>query len=117
MKKILPAIAATIALTASAAEMPEFPGGSEAMTEYITQNIMYPPRAADNGIEGVVHIGCIVKADGSISAVKVLRPLDPDLEREAVRIVQSMPAWIPRQEDGKPVDAPVNIEVVFELPE
>lgn len=115
-KLILSALGASIAMAAIAADQPTFPGGAQAMDEFIESNIEYPARAMDNGIEGVVHVGFIVRTDGSLADIKVLRPLDPDLEREAVRVVKSMPAWTPSEKDGKPVEAPAQVAVMFCLP-
>lgn len=94
-----------------------FPGGQDAMNEYIQQNIHYPQDAINNMIEGTVVVTFDVEADGSLKNVKVLRPLDPDLEAEAVRVVMSMPAWTPATDaTGKQVMQHVEIPVKFRLP-
>lgn len=111
-KKLLTvAVAAGISLGASAAETAQFPGGQEALQAYITENLRYPSTAKDNGIEGNVELEFIVKADGTISSVKVLRMIDPDLEAEAIRLVTSMPEWQPADSG----DSTVKLTVPFRL--
>lgn len=111
-KKIL-AFAATacLSLSASAAETAQFPGGQTALQSYITENLHYPAAAKDNGIEGNVELEFIVKADGSISSVKVVRMIDPDLETEAIRLVTSMPKWEPADSG----DSTVKLTIPFRL--
>ena len=119
MKKILMSMAllAGTAFAMSAADKPTFPGGEEALTQYISENLKYPAAAKENGVEGVVTVGFIVKTDGSIGTIKIVRMVDPDLEQEAIRLVKNMPAWTPADKDGKPVDAPAEVAVPFVLPE
>lgn len=102
-------------LTAAAGDVPVYPGGQEAMNAFIKENLKYPQMAKDNGIEGNVNLQLIVKADGTITSIKVVRMIDPDLEAEAIRLVKMMPAWTPADKDGKPVDATVDITVPFRL--
>lgn len=96
MKKIT-VLAASLMLcgAAWAAPAPQFPGGETALKEYIASNIVYPQRAKENGIEGVVRVEFTVNADGSVGAIKILRLVDPDLEAEAINLVKNMPKWIP----------------------
>lgn len=96
---------------------PSYPGGKEAMDQFIVSNMIYPAQAKTNGIEGVVDVSFVVHKDGSIGTIKIVRLIDPDLEQEAIRLVKKMPEWTPGTHDGTPVDAPAQIEVVFELPE
>lgn len=93
----------------------EFPGGEKALSEYITQSIQYPAAAKENGIEGVVTVMFLVKADGSIQNIKIRRMIDPDLEAEAVRIVRKMPDWKPATTNGEAVDSEVEVSIPFEL--
>ncbi len=95
---------------------PSFPGGEEALAAFLTENIQYPEMAAENGIEGVVTLDFMVKSDGSIGEVKVVRMVDPDLEDEAVRVVKSMPKWNPGIEDGVAVDSWFRLPIKFRLP-
>lgn len=96
---------------------PSFPGGDEALQKFLTENIHYPEPALENGIEGVVTIDFLVKADGSIGETKIVRMIDPDLEDEAVRIVKSMPKWNPGIYNGKPVDSWFRVPIKFRLPQ
>lgn len=111
-------MAAGLLLTgaAFAGPKPEYPGGKAALDKYLADNMKYPQTAIDNGIEGVVDVAFIVKADGSIGAIKIVRMVDPDLESEAIRLVKGMPAWTPADQNGQPVDAQAQVEVNFELP-
>ena len=102
-------------LLSMAADKPQYPGGDEALNKYITTNLKYPQVAKDNGIEGIVGVQFLVKEDGSIGSIKIIRMVDPDLEQEAVRLVKNMPAWIPADKDGSPVEAPAQVNVPFIL--
>lgn len=94
-----------------------FPGGEKALTEYIETNRKYPQTAANNGIEGVVEVRFVVKADGSHEQLSIVRLVDPDLETEAIRLVDGMPAWIPASAGGKSVDSNANVRIPFILPD
>lgn len=118
MKKIMLAMAGLLlAGAAYAGPKPQYPGGEAALKNYLTSNLKYPQTAIDNGIEGVVDVAFVVKADGSIGAIKIVRMVDPDLETEAIRLVKGMPAWIPADQNGTPVDAQTQVEVEFNLPQ
>lgn len=108
--------AAGIALAAAADSTPAFPGGQEALEQYIAANIKYPKTAADNGIEGVVGVAFTVKSDGSIGTIKISRMVDPDLEQEAIRLVKNMPTWTPAEKGGVAVDETVTLPIKFTLP-
>ncbi len=95
----------------------QFPGGADAMNKYIKANLKYPQAAQRNGIEGIVNVSFIVKTDGSRDQYSIVRLVDPDLESEAIRVVKSMPAWIPATVKGKPVDSKSDVKVQFILPE
>lgn len=118
MKKFLILLTMLLAWTASlfaATTPPAYPGGDEALKQYIAENIKYPAPAKANGIEGIVNVAFTVKSDGSIGSIKIVRMIDPDLEQEAIRLVKNMPAWTPATSDGKPVDATATVEVPFIL--
>lgn len=102
--------------SAFAADKPEFPGGKAALDKYISTNLKYPQSAIDNGIEGVVDVAFIVHTDGSIGTIKIVRMVDPDLESEAIRLVKGMPAWVPADKNGTPVEAPAQVDINFVLP-
>ena len=117
MKKILLSVAGLLLAGAAFAGIkPEYPGGESALKKYISTNLKYPQSAIDNGIEGVVDVAFLVKADGSIGAIKIVRMVDPDLESEAIRLVKGMPAWVPADKNGQPVDAQTQVEINFVLP-
>ena len=82
---------------------------------WLAKNMQYPPEAAENGISGRVVIGYVVERDGSISNVQVLRGVDPSLDKEAVRLVKSMPKWNPGMTNGSPVRVKYNVPVQFKL--
>lgn len=118
MKKIMIMMAGMLmgGLAAYAGPEPEFPGGKEALDNYIETNLKYPEAAKANGIEGVVDVAFIVYTDGTIGAIKIVRMVDPDLETEAIRLVKGMPHWLPADEDGVPVDAQTQVDINFQLP-
>lgn len=98
-------------------EPAEFPGGMTAMREYLKKNLMYPAIAKDAGIQGKCYLRFIVNADGSISDVSVLRGVAncPECDKEAMRVVKSMPKWAPGKVNGKAVRMNYNLPIVFKL--
>jgi len=95
--------------------MPQFPGGQIAMMKYIMENMKYPEQAMKEGIQGRVTVRFIVEKDGSISDVKPVLSVHPLLNKEAVRVVESMPKWTPGKQNGKPVRVRFNVPVMFKL--
>ena len=95
--------------------MPQFPGGQIAMLQYLMKNIKYPEQAMKEGIQGRVTVRFIVEKDGSISDVKPVLSVHPLLNKEAVRVVESMPKWTPGKHNGKPVRVRFNLPVMFKL--
>ena len=95
--------------------MPQFPGGQIAMLQYLMKNIKYPEQAMKEGIQGRVAVRFIVEKDGSISDVKPVLSVHPLLNKEAVRVVESMPKWTPGKHNGKPVRVRFNLPVMFKL--
>lgn len=95
--------------------MPQFPGGQIAMLQYIMKNMKYPEQAMKEGIQGRVAVSFIVEKDGSISDVKPILSVHPLLNKEAVRVVESMPKWTPGKQNGKPVRVRFNVPVMFKL--
>ena len=91
-------------------EMPSFPGGQLALMQYL-----YPFEAQENGVQGRVIINFVVEDDGSISHVKVAKSADPALDREAMRVVETMPKWIPGKQNGECVRVRYSVPVVFRL--
>lgn len=96
-------------------EMPSFPGGNAALMSYLYSNTKYPVVAQENGVQGRVIISFVVERDGSISDVKVARSVDPSLDREAQRVVKSMPRWTPGKQNGQTVRVKYTVPVVFRL--
>ena len=95
--------------------MPQFPGGQIAMLQYIMKNIKYPEQAMKEGIQGRVTVSFIVEKDGRVSNVRLLRSVQSSLDKEAVRVVKSMPKWTPGKHNGKPVRVRFNLPVMFKL--
>ena len=95
--------------------MPQYPGGLAAMLKYIRENIKYPEQAMKERIQGRVTVSFIIEKDGSISDVKAVRSVHPLLDKEAVRVVESMPKWSPGKHNGKPVRVRFNLPVMFKL--
>ena len=96
-------------------QMPMFPGGDPALMRYLSSNIHYPTVAAENGVQGRVVVGFVVERDGSITDVNVLRSVDPSLDREAMRVVKSMPRWQPGKQNGSAVRVKYQVPVSFRL--
>lgn len=96
-------------------QMPMFPGGDGALMGYLRDNIHYPTVAAENGVQGRVVVGFVVERDGSITDVNILRGVDPSLDREAMRVVKSMPKWTPGKQNGSAVRVKYQCPVSFRL--
>ncbi len=94
---------------------PQFPGGTKAIAEYFNKNLVYPPIAAEQGIQGVVHVRFVVRKDGKVDKAHVLRSKDPELDKEAVRVVSKMPNWIPGKMNGHSVNVWYTVPVRFRL--
>jgi len=94
---------------------PSFPGGMAALNAYLRDNIKYPVVAAENGIEGKVIVQFVVGKDGSISNVTVARSADASLDKEAIRVVKSMPKWTPGKQNGTTVNVKYTCPVTFRL--
>ena len=84
-------------------QMPIFEGGDAALLKYLRENLKYPDKTKDRGVQGRLVIGFIVEKDGSLTDVKVLRPVDIDLDAEVLRVVKGMPKWIPGRHNGQRV--------------
>lgn len=97
-------------------EMPEFPdGGMQGLLKYLAKSIKYPVIAQENGIQGRVVCSFVVNRDGSIVDIQVLRGVDPSLDKEAVRVLGTMPKWKPGKQRGKPVRVKYTVPVMFRL--
>ena len=96
-------------------EMPSFPGGPGALMSFLSSNIKYPVVAEENGIQGRVIVAFVVERDGSITDVRVVKSVDQSLDKEAVRVVKSMPRWIPGKQNGSAVRVKYTVPVTFRL--
>jgi len=97
-------------------EIPEFPGGEEKMAEYIYKQIQYPEAALIHRISGRVTVTVIIEKDGSLNQIEVVRGVDADLDKEAVRIIKGMPKWVPGRQNGKEISMKYAIAINFRLP-
>ena len=93
----------------------DFPGGLEALSKYLSENIKYPQLAKENNIEGRVFVSFVVEKDGRVGNIKILRDIGGGCGAEAVRVVKSMPRWKPGKQRGKPVRSQFNLPVNFSL--
>ena len=96
-------------------QMPVFPGGDAELRKYLAQSVKYPVIAQENGIQGRVFVKFVIAADGSVTNVEVARPFDPNLDKEAVRVVKSMPKWTPGKQRGKAVRVSYTVPINFVL--
>ena len=96
-------------------QMPAYPGGMEALNNYIMKNIKYPPKAAENGIQGRVIVTFVITKEGKMTKAKVKKSIDPLLDAEALRVVKTMHKWIPGRQNGKVVNVQFTIPVTFRL--
>lgn len=96
-------------------KMPEFPGGINALREFLAQNTEYPDAAKETGIQGTVYLYFVVEKDGSISGIKTLRGIGGGCTEEAERVLSIMPKWKPGNQFGKPVRVSYNVPVIFKL--
>ena len=96
-------------------QKPMFPGGDAALMQWLSSNIKYPVIAAENGVQGRVVCQFVVEKDGSVSGVTVVKSIDPSLDKEAVRVIKSMPKWTPGKQNGQNVRVKYTLPVQFKL--
>ena len=96
-------------------EMPQFPGGMQEALNFLGTHVRYPVAAQEAKIEGRVIVGFVVGRDGSVSDIKVVRGINPELDAEAVRVVSMMPKWIPGKQRGKAVAVKYTMPIMFRL--
>ncbi len=96
-------------------DMPEFPGGQQAMMRFLGENIKYPETAKKEGIQGRVFISFVIEKDGRVSSIEKLRGIGGGCDEEALRVVAAMPNWKPGYTDGKPVRVAYNLPIKFSL--
>jgi len=96
-------------------EMPTFPGGDAELMKFINSNIVYPEIAKENNIQGRVILRFCVTYKGAVDQVQVLKPVDPALDNEAIRVIKMLPPWKPGKQGGKPVNVWYSVPVTFQL--
>ncbi|PKO97844.1 MAG: hypothetical protein CVU14_09205 [Bacteroidetes bacterium HGW-Bacteroidetes-9] len=96
-------------------ESPQYPGGEEARVKFLQDNLRYPDKAREDGIQGTVYISFVVETDGAITDIRVLRGIGSGCDEEAVRAIKKMPRWIAGKQRGKPVRVQFNMPIVFTL--
>lgn len=96
-------------------QMPEYPGGIQALLDYLMESVKYPEDAEKQKIEGRVIAIFVVETDGSISNVEVVKPVFPSLDAEAVRVLSAMPKWTPGKQSGKAVRVKYTVPINFQL--
>ncbi len=96
-------------------EMPEFPGGTAALQKYLAESVKYPVIAQENGIQGRIYVQFVINSKGEVTNATVLRGVDPSLDREALRVVQSMPNWKPGKQRNRPVRVSYTVPINFVL--
>ena len=96
-------------------EMPEFPGGILELRRWVKSNVKYPESSRKKGITGRVYIGFVINRGGQVEECKVLRSIDPALDREALRVVNNMPDWKPGKQRGEPVKVSYTFPINFYL--
>jgi|GEM_PF-1301162 len=96
-------------------QMPEFYGGKEAISRFISQNLKYPPAAYQMKIEGTVFVRFLIDKDGYVTNAKITQSAHPDLDTEALRVVSLMPVWRPGLKDGKPVNVYFTLPIRFSI--
>ena len=99
----------------SVEQMPQFPGGDAALMKYLASHINYPPMAAENNVQGKVILQFVVGKDGRVGEVLVARSVDKDLDKEAMRVVKSLPKFTPGRQNGRPVSVWYTLPVQFKL--
>lgn len=96
-------------------QMPEYPGGMQAMIEFLQTNMKYPKDAEKQKVEGRVMVQFVVETDGSVSDVHVAKQVFPSLDAEAIRVVKAMPNWTPGKEKGRVVRVKYLLPIVFRM--
>lgn len=100
----------------SVEQLPEFPGGQAALMSYVAQHIHYPAAAIDKGVQGRVVVRFVIEKDGRVGQTQIVRSIDPDLDQEAVRLIKSLPKFIPGKMNGQNVAVWYTLPINFRLP-
>ena len=101
--------------TSKVDKMPEFKGGMEELTMFVSKILKYPAKAQTDGTEGTVYVRFFVDVDGSVQDVSVTKGVSPEIDKEALRVVNKMPKWIPGEKDGKAVKVAMTLPLNFKL--
>lgn len=96
-------------------DMPEYPGGNEAMFKFLAENIKYPLLARESAVQGTVYISFVITEKGEVTDIKVIRGVGTGLDEEAVRVVKMMPRWKPGKQSGKEVRVQYTLPIRFSL--
>ncbi|MFW5832307.1 MAG: energy transducer TonB [Prolixibacteraceae bacterium] len=96
-------------------EMPEYPGGKEALFKFISENVQYPENAKKEGVTGKVYVSFVVDKNGSVSDVEIARGVDSELDKEAVRVLKKLEKWKPGKKDGELVKVGFTMPIHFAL--
>ncbi len=96
-------------------DMPEFPGGTEALLKYIAENVVYPEQAKNDTIQGTVYLKFVVDKTGKVTQTEVIRGVHPLLDEESIKVVNSLPEWTPGRQSGKNVDVAMQIPIKFQI--
>lgn len=96
-------------------DMPEFKGGEKALLKYISEHVVYPEIAKENDIQGTVYVKFVVNEKGKVTNVGLLRGVDPLLDKEAIKVIESLPDWKPGKQSGKNVKVSMQVPIKFQL--
>ena len=99
----------------SVEQMPQFPGGEAALMKYLSSHINYPPMAAENNVQGKVIVQFVIEKTGKVGEVAIVRSVDKDLDKEAVRVCKSLPNFTPGRQNGRPVSVWYTLPIQFKL--
>lgn len=105
----------TATVYTTAEQMPSFPGGKDAMSKYIRKHLRYPKTAMKNAVHGKVVVRFVVEKDGSITNATIINSLDPDCDKEALRVINAMPKWDPGMQNGAFVAVYYNLPITFAM--
>lgn len=112
---VAPAPASTDSVYEVAEVMPEFPGGTQALFKFISENLEYPQHAIDGQIEGRVVVQFVVDKTGKVGNIQVVRSIDKLLDQAAIDVVRALPAWKPGMQNGQPVNVRYTLPIAFKL--
>jgi len=115
LKEVMPGENVTVKPFTTAEQAPVYQGGETAMNKFIADNLKYPVDAQEKGIQGRVTVRFVVKSTGELADVTIIRGIDPNLDKEALRVIKAMPKWTPGKQNGKDVDVYYTLPIIFKL--